>query len=174
MILADEEIKISEKISNEEEFIKLDDNIINIIYNFESNSEKIKKQKELIFNIRTRNLYKMITNLLINKNDVKNIKRIIYRSNIKKRRFDNNFYILNYNIGTNNPVNNVYFYNKNIKDKNNKLKSFNIKRDKVSRLLPVEFEEIYLRIYCKNQDKINYAKKNKKNHRIIKNCIIYL
>ena len=70
MILVDNEMKISSKVYDPEEFIKLNDNILNnILYNT-STSEKMIKAKEIINNIYKRKLYKMIINLLISKENI--------------------------------------------------------------------------------------------------------
>jgi deoxynucleoside triphosphate triphosphohydrolase SAMHD1 len=167
MILVDDEMQISKKVYDPEEFIKLNDNLINLISDNESKSINMIKAKEIIKNIRTRKLYKMITNLLISKENIKNISKELFLDDvIKEEDIIITFIFLNYNMGSCNPVNNIKFYNKNIKDEKGNYKSFNIKKEKVSRLLPIEFEEIYLRIYCKNNKILDYA--NKKINNIIK------
>ena len=104
--LVNEYYNINESINNPESFCKLDDNIIDNIYNtnislFDFRCKKeVYKAKELINKIKTRDLYKVIDESEYNKS-------IEYK----------NVIIIKYCLGKNNPFNNIYFYNKNNLDK---------------------------------------------------------
>ena len=102
LILVNEYYNINKSIMNPELFCKLDDNIIDNVYNTNINlfdfkcKKEIYKAKELINKIKNRKLYK-----LIDESDIIN-----YMDN-------NNIFIVKYSLGNNNPFNNKYLYNKN-------------------------------------------------------------
>ena len=101
LILVNEYYNINKSIMNPELFCKLDDNIIDNVYNTNINlfdfkcKKEIYKAKELINKIKNRKLYK-----LIDESETINY-------------MDNNIFIVKYSLGNYNPFNNIYFYNKN-------------------------------------------------------------
>ena len=87
------------RIINEDqwdEFIKINDNIIDII-NFISNNDKLSKLKEIIHNINTRNIYKSIGEIEVSisngdKEHFKNIKESKLKSLIIIDKIEINYY----------------------------------------------------------------------------------
>lgn len=138
--LVDDELKISQNISNITEFLKLSDNILDYIYYLNSDSENIQKAKKIIYNIKTRNLYKLDNEFILQD---KNISQDILK---KYDYFKNNKYcksinIINYTKGSKNPLDYIYLY-----DNNNKKYLYDSNKLKV---YPNEFQEIILRIFKK-------------------------
>ena len=60
---------------------------------------------------------------------------------------------INYGCGNKNPIDNVQFY-KSYGD----CDTFQIDQNKVSLLLPVKFAETYVRVICRDKNKVKYAK----------------
>lgn len=138
--LVDDELKISQNIANITEFLKLSDNILDYIYYLDSDSENIQKAKKIIYNIKTRNLYKLDNEFILQD---KNISEDILK---KYDYFKNNNYcksinIINYTKGQHNPLDYIYLY-----DNNNKKYLYDSNKLKV---YPNEFQEIILRIFKK-------------------------
>lgn len=106
--LLGEYYKINQSIDKPELFCKLDDNILDFIYNTDIKLFDFKCKKEiynaqmLIEKLKKRELYKLVS-----------IEE--YNKFIKERDSNNNYnYIrVKYSLGINNPFDNIYFYNKN-------------------------------------------------------------
>ena len=158
MKLSEKYLSLSEKIDNPIEFYKITDSIINTVYNLETNDENIIKAKNIIRDIKHRNIYKYIGEVIAKKDDSKfydmgTIYSYIKDSDIYKKINENDLIIENLSIGyKNDPVNNVMFYKKgkNIFE--------NIKKETVSTLLPDHFLDNRIRFYCKNIDKFKLIK----------------
>lgn len=131
LYLANPVLKITDKIWNPELFYKLDDSIIDIIYN--SDDPRLSPAQALIDRIKMRQLYKFVGEFIIEEeyeelepNDCTIIDQ----------------FKLNYSMKNKDPVELIDFY------KDNKI----VKLDKsqVSYLLPDKYEKKFLRIYCKS------------------------
>ena len=133
--LVNDEFKILDKIYNINDFIKLNDSILDEIYFSNSNTENFIKAKQLIERIRNRHLYKLLEEIIVEDynipinilNKYKNIDYTFY------------FYKINYCKGNKNPIDYIEFY------KDNKI----IKLENKSQIVPTKFQEIFLRIYIK-------------------------
>ena len=124
-------LKISEKVDDIEFYLNLTDSIIDII----NLQNSLIKSREIINRIYTRKFYKLLkTDTFELKGNVSNNKEIII-SNIN----------LNLSKGDINPIELIYFFNKNNLDK-----KFNVKADQVSGLIPKSCNEVISRIYIKN------------------------
>ncbi len=124
-------LKISEKVDDIEFYLNLTDSIIDII----NLQNSLIKSREIINRIYTRKFYKLLkTDTFELKGNVSNDKEIII-SNIN----------LNLSKGDINPIELIYFFNKNNLDK-----KFNVKADEVSGLIPKSCNEVISRIYIKN------------------------
>ena len=139
--LIDDELKISNKIFNIEEFISLSDNILDNIFYSSSNSDNINKAKEIIKNIKMRNLYKLESEFILSDTNISD--DILQKYNyFNDNKYCKSFNVINYTKGNNNPLDYIYLYdNKNNKYlyDSNKLKVY-----------PNEFQEIILRVFIKN------------------------
>ena len=144
---ADPFLNISQSIDNMENFIKITDNIIDFI-EF-SNNKDLVKSINLIIKLKTRNLYSFINEINYNKDKVK---KYITKEDFKEKdpSIDIDLIIVHHmTIGYNGiseiPLKNIFFYSH--KDCN---KSFKCEKNKISRLLPKEFEENLLRVFTKD------------------------
>ena len=145
--------KLSEASNDVVAYCKYSDYIINLIQH--SDLENLKPAKNIINRVNKRDLYKFIgelngdidceivLNKLLKKNEKLNSKSLlIYKTSI------------NYGRGNQNPVDKVNFFD----SRNNDYKIGPIRKEDVSDVLPICFEEKIIRIYCKDNDMINEAK----------------
>lgn len=146
--LANEEMNISKSIFDMETFIEMTDDIIDRIYYFPSCSDKINKAKHIIRRLKNRKLYKVVGQIRVEYRDHTINDLIKLDNRISKNDVTVMYNTLNYNMGEHNPVDNIKFYSSDET-------VFNIDKDSVSKLLPNEFQEMYLRVICKNMDKYN-------------------
>ncbi|RIA99444.1 hypothetical protein C1645_747297 [Glomus cerebriforme] len=160
LIEADPILKISESINDPNEYLKMDDTILNKI-EF-SNDEELKKSQDIIKRIRTRNLYKFVDEFLV----PEDLKDKLTEQKInpveiadKELKVDDiivDRLVLNYGMKAENPVNHVKFYDKKKGDK-----VFTLEKSQVSYLVPEQFEELNIRIFSKDPDhkKIEHTRK---------------
>lgn len=151
--LADPILKISNTIENVEEFIKIDDTIIDKIYN--SNDEKLWEAKKIIDNLKKRNLYSFISEKNFNKTNIKKKLTVddiiefncdsLSGSKLIKNDIILHYLCLGYTGYPSNPVDNILFYNLN-----NSTESFKQKKENVSKLIPDLFNENIIRIFSRN------------------------
>ena len=162
--LCENKLKISEKINNPEDFIILNDSILSTIEFMESSDENILKAKEILKNIKLRNLYKYvgeINNSNINVSDFASLKKIILDVN-PEYKFpvsinENDVIIEKLNLSYNfNPLDHVLFY-----ENGNNLIKIN-KTDYMETIRPINEKKI--RLFCKK----------KENLESLQNIIMYL
>ena len=155
-------------INNAEKFLELDDSIIDIIKNFSSNSEvdllenhKLKKAEKIINDLYNRNIYRFVGEILIPNNQyyIPDINEFLSYDNPKDE-----FYLteddieikktsIDYGYGNKNPFQTIYFYNPKVPEKcYKKLQSHSI-------LTPEVFKEYYIKIICKDKNKMERANK---------------
>lgn len=150
---ADKYYNISDSIKNMKEFVKLNDTIFNQI-EFSTNKE-LENARNIIKDIRNRKLYKYI-------GDINNISNINFNksniTNLCNELNSEDIIILQLNRGYSNsdrnPVDFVSFYKLNDLGK-----KFKLSKNNVSALLPSIFQEKIIRVFCKNLNKIDDAKK---------------
>ena len=124
-------LKILEKVNDISKFYKLTDNILDIISYYGD-----EKQINLLNNINSRNLYKMI--IEIGKNQVDNFKNFIKNKGLENEIIIDEI-VLNFSMNNKNPMDHVNFY-----------KDSKIINTKINELLPYKFEEIFYRVYVKD------------------------
>ena len=155
-------------INNAEKFLELDDSIIDIIKNFSSNSDvdllenhKLKKAEKIINDLYNRNIYRFVGEILIPNNQyyIPDINDFLSYDNPK-----DDFYLtkddieikktsIDYGYGNKNPFQTIYFYNPKVPEKCfKKLQSHSI-------LTPEVFKEYYIKIICKDKNKMERANK---------------
>ena len=139
--LANNKYRLFNRIFNIDEFIMLNDNIIDLIYYCYIDDKDIDEAKKIIKDIKERKLYKLVDEILVNKKDIP-IGILKKYNDFKDNTYVYKFFTINYCNGINNPIKNIDFYNKDTKIK--------INYDNISKIIPNIFEEIYLRIYKKN------------------------
>ena len=155
-------------INNAEKFLELDDSIIDIIKNFSNNPDvdlqenhKLKKAEKIVNDLYNRNTYRFVGEILIPNNQyyVPDINEFLSYDNPK-----DDFYLsqddieikktsIDYGNGNKNPFQNIYFYNPKVPEKCfKKLQSHSI-------LTPEVFKEYYIKIICKDKNKMDRANK---------------
>ena len=155
-------------INNAEKFLELDDSIIDIIKNFSNNPDvdlqenhKLKKAEKIVNDLYNRNTYRFVGEILIPNNQyyIPDINEFLSYDNPK-----DDFYLsqddieikktsIDYGNGNKNPFQNIYFYNPKVPEKCfKKLQSHSI-------LTPEVFKEYYIKIICKDKNKMDRANK---------------
>eukprot|EP00124_Ichthyophonus_hoferi_P001366 Ihof_evm14s68 gene=Ihof_evmTU14s68 len=172
MILSNKVLHTSDAINIPELYLMLDDTILNRIAWSDAKTVEIKKAQKIIENIHRRHIYKMAdqinsTALEIptygnNASDAEKeefnrirtaFKQLSAKDIMRFKPVDAQFLEediildgvhIDYAMKSNDPVSNIRFFNR-WSDRT----SFQRDRDDVSRLLPQEFQERFLRIYCR-------------------------
>ena len=169
MILSDNYFNFLHAINTPEEYIKLDDNIINIIENFNERdnpgNKDLLKAANIIKRLRNRDLYKFVGQILIPKNYEKivteiKLEDIICFNNPKDEMYlttedlEISYFSIDYGNGERNPFSSILFY------KNEKpYDCFPItSNNKISLAMPAVFKETYLNMFCKDKKKLPRAK----------------
>ncbi|RIA96134.1 hypothetical protein C1645_815822 [Glomus cerebriforme] len=157
LLEADSVFEISDSINDANRYLKMDDTILNKI-EF-SDDPNLKKSKEIIKRIRTRNLYKFVDEYLVpnelkdklTEKEINEEKIIAYQDNDGLKIDDVIVHrlTLNYGMKDENPVDHVKFY-----DKYTPNKVFKLERSQVSYLVPEQFEELNIRIFTKDREKV--------------------
>ncbi|RIA97929.1 HD phosphohydrolase domain-containing protein [Glomus cerebriforme] len=158
LVEADPVLKISKTVENPEEYLQLNDTILNQI-EF-SKEPSLAKSREIIKRIRTRKLYKFVDEFLVPRelkyhlNEQKiNAREIIAHQAENDRLREDDVIVerlkLNYAMNDENPVDHVKFYNQYKQDE-----VFNLSRSQVSYLVPEQYEEINIRIFARDPEKM--------------------
>ena len=119
----------------------------------------LKKSEKLLLNVQKRKLYKFIGETLLPKDrkgesESKVREDILKRckSQAEKKSIGENLIVdrvkINYGMGDRNPVDHVLFY---LRDDNES--GGYLAREQVSCFIPQIFEECYIRLYCKSEEK---------------------
>ena len=137
--LVDKDYNILSSIDNVDNFVELNDNILEKIYYSDSNKQNINEAKKIIYNIKTRNLYKMVEEILLQ--DSKIPEKINKKYNNFTKDYCYSIIIINYTKKNKNPLDSIYFYKNN-----NKF----IMKNKENEVSIKNFQEIILRIFKKN------------------------
>ena len=166
MILLDPILKLSDSINDIKSFTEIDDNTIMCYPNFLLNHinkniiiDNVINAKNIMDRINNRELYKFIDTIVSKKKiniTWKNFNEIdnkILKEDIHIHIGKIGFYSGN----KSNPLQNISFYNtKNIKKKSKDNKSFTIKNNEISIILPEYQQEYILMIYSTNHNKKKY------------------
>jgi len=163
---ADSYMGISKSVDNIEDYMKLTDHILRDIQNSNSQDPGMKRAKEIVLRIRNRDLYQMVEEVILPHhffdNDGNGEKKDITKSQIIEQHYlecrENNiqpfleekhFCLQNLKLGyalkDKNPVDNTQFWHKS-----NPNKCFKIPKNKVSNMLPTNFQEHVIRIFVKD------------------------
>jgi hypothetical protein len=159
LIYSNKYFNFLEAIHNPSEYIKLDDNILNIIENFDNEDPDLVKASSLVKRIKYRDLYKFIGEILIDfemKIDIAyNDFLCLDNSNnyIKKEDIEIKIFSIDYGFGSKNPFEHTYFYKPE-----DPYKYSTIPCSKISLMVPNNFKEYYIRVYCKQKEKNDRVK----------------
>jgi hypothetical protein len=163
LILSDKHFHFTEAIYNPEEYLKLDDGILNTIENFslKSNDTDLLKASQKVKDLQYRNLYKFVGEILINSAFTASIRLedILSCENPKDEFFlgpddiEMVSHSIDYGNSDRDPYSHIYFYKNE-----NPNEYFTVPSKKVSLSVPNVFKESYLFIYCKNSKKFDRAK----------------
>ncbi|KAF4077906.1 hypothetical protein AMELA_G00193350 [Ameiurus melas] len=153
--------RISEAIEDMEAYTKLTDHIFEqILY---SSDPALSEAQAILQNILYRRLYKCVGQTTPNvhyevsqemlrewSREVSECKPGGNEADLMPEDFIVNVIYMDYGMKEKNPVNNVYFY-----CKNDPTKAIKIRKNQVSKMLPEQFAEQLIRVYCKKTDEKN-------------------
>ncbi|XP_056279077.1 deoxynucleoside triphosphate triphosphohydrolase SAMHD1 isoform X2 [Pseudoliparis swirei] len=161
---------LSTAIDDMEAYTKLTDNVFELILN--SSDPALKDSREILRNVVCRRLYKCLGQTQADKprsatrEDILSWEAALARSVLQSGAQDvrlqpEDFLVsvidMDYGMKDKNPVNHVHFYCKDDPDK-----AIRIRKNQVSKLLPEQFAEQLIRVYCKKTDErsLEAAKKH--------------
>ncbi|KAG0219960.1 SAM domain and HD [Mortierella sp. NVP41] len=158
LLAADSVMGISQAIFDGEQYLHLTDDIIRQIER--SHEPGLEDSKAILKRIRTRNLYKFVDELLIpreklgvlTKENINSTEIVSCQgSNDHLRRDDVivEFLKNNYAMKDQNPVDGIKFFSKT-----NHSASYHIPKEKVSSLIPSEFQENIIRVFSRDPTKV--------------------
>ena len=150
----DKIMKISEAVNDMKRYTVLTDSILYDILRNESGKRVVRKAQELIRCIQERKIYKFCgqtdlpSSFTCPKED-EIVQKLIDLSERKLTKNDIFVSIVEFDFGMKdkNPVDAVRFFDKSRRE------TFPIKREKVSKMLPQNFQETYVRVYAKNPER---------------------
>ncbi|KAF9956608.1 SAM domain and HD [Modicella reniformis] len=158
LLAADQVLGISSAIFNGEDYLHLTDDIVGQIER--SREPGLDESKAIVKRIRTRNLYKFVDELLIPREKLGQLtKQNINSAEIVSHQGPNDhlkeedviveFLRNNYAMKDRNPVDAIKFFTKH-----NQTTSYHIPKEKVSSLIPSEFQENIIRVFTRDPSKI--------------------
>ncbi|KAF9906960.1 SAM domain and HD [Linnemannia zychae] len=158
LLAADRVMGISQAIYNGEEYLHLTDDIIRQIER--SREPGLEDSKAILKRIRTRNLYKFVDELLIpleklgvlTKENINSAEIVSCQGSNDHLQEDDvivEFLKNNYAMKDRNPVDGIKFFSKT-----NHSVSYHIPKEKVSSLIPSEFQENIIRVFSRDPTKV--------------------
>ncbi|EDR41102.1 HD phosphohydrolase domain-containing protein [Dictyostelium discoideum AX4] len=169
---ADQFLKISDQLEDPKEFINLSDSLLRRIET--SKEPELEKSRKIIKNIRNRNLYKFVDEIIVSTDkirwsadslaeDIAKVGNGILESDIIVQNLK-----LNYAFKDKDPVQSTRFYTRY-----DSTQSFTIKKEETSHLIPNQFQEERIRIFCRSKEKCEQVqtafRKLLKNHNLSPN-----
>ncbi|CAG2252869.1 SAMHD1 [Mytilus edulis] len=149
---------MSEAWKYPEVYVKLTDNVFDGILMEKNPKKDMKKAQELINNVYKRKLYKRVYETPpVKKVQEKgeDLENLLLQTELTEDDFAVQKVTYSYGKGTDNPITSVYFYTKD-----NDTDCFpSTTSKKTSLFLPETFQEEILRVYSKNDEKIEILKK---------------
>ncbi|KAF9313226.1 SAM domain and HD [Podila horticola] len=158
LLAADQVMKISSAIFSGPEYLHLTDDIIRQIER--SREPGLETSQAILKRIRTRNLYKFVDELLIpreklrilTKENINSLEIVSCQSPNDHLQVDDvivEFLKNNYAMKDQNPVDGIKFFSKT-----NNSASYHIPKEKVSSLIPSEFQENFIRVFSRDPTKV--------------------
>ncbi|KAI9499236.1 HD phosphohydrolase domain-containing protein [Zychaea mexicana] len=163
MIHADSQLGISSAVDKPEEYLNLTDDILRVIER--SKTKELEKSRSIMRRLRTRDLYKFVDEFLLptelaahmNKSTITATEIVSHQSNNDYLTEDDvivKWIKINYAMKDRNPVDSIRFYSKF-----NDNESFTIPKQQVSYMIPQQFEEVVVRVFTRNPQKITAIQK---------------
>ncbi|KAI9278654.1 HD phosphohydrolase domain-containing protein [Phascolomyces articulosus] len=163
MIHADSSLGISSAVDKPEEYLNLTDDILRVIER--SKSDGLAKSRSIMRRLRTRDLYKFVDEFLlpteleshINKHTITESEIISHQStgdNLTEEDVIVKWIKINYAMKDRNPVDSIRFYSKF-----NDHESFTIPKQQVSYMIPQQFEEVIVRVFTRDPQKVTAIQK---------------
>ncbi|KAG0343828.1 SAM domain and HD [Podila humilis] len=158
LLAADKVLGISSAIYSAPDYLELTDDIIRQIER--SKEPGLEESKAILRRIRTRNLYKFVDELLIpreklpmltkeNVNPLEIVSCQGPNDHLEVEDVIVEFLKNNYAMKDRNPVDGIKFFSKN-----NHAVSYHIPKEKVSSLIPSEFQENFIRVFSRDVTKV--------------------
>ncbi|KAF9350195.1 SAM domain and HD [Mortierella sp. AD094] len=158
LLAADNVMGISSAIFNGEKYLHLTDDIVRQIER--SHEPGLEESKAILKRIRTRNLYKFVDELLIPREKLGRLTKQNVNSaeivscqgpndHLKEEDVIVEFLKNNYAMKDQNPVDGIKFFSKT-----NHSVSYHIPKEKVSSLIPSEFQENIIRVFARDPSKV--------------------
>uniref|UniRef100_A0A3Q1G5H2 Deoxynucleoside triphosphate triphosphohydrolase SAMHD1 n=1 Tax=Acanthochromis polyacanthus TaxID=80966 RepID=A0A3Q1G5H2_9TELE len=158
---------LSTAIDDMKAYTKLTDHVFEQILN--SSSPELAEARQILKNIICRRLYKCVGQTQAEKPMAETIQSWevelaqsipqtgSQEASLQPEDFVVNVIVMDYGMKDENPINNVRFY-----CKNDLTKAIQIRKNQVSKLLPEQFAEQLIRVYCKKRDEksLDAAKKH--------------
>eukprot|EP00795_Rhopilema_esculentum_P001782 gene1782-16269_t len=144
-------LKISESIHDMVAYSKISDSIFSMIEN--SSDPQLQEARDLLRRIRKRDLFKLIGQTILKVKILKCREEETRKEIVASSKFLNPddfiVHIINFDYGMKdkNPMDFLRFYHKS--DPNVAVK---VRKDQVSQMLPEQFAENHLRLYCRSRD----------------------
>ncbi|XP_029912102.1 deoxynucleoside triphosphate triphosphohydrolase SAMHD1-like isoform X1 [Myripristis murdjan] len=138
-------IKLSETIDNMSAYTKLTDSVFDQILN--SPDVNLQGAREILNKIIRRQIYKCLGKIRSEAKKAREIKnKWVKDSKTHHKDFVLDVVTLDYGMKDKDPIDKVYFYSKKNPDKPKR-----ISKEQVSKLLPADFDETFLRVYWKGE-----------------------
>ncbi|KAI9343829.1 hypothetical protein BD770DRAFT_397934 [Pilaira anomala] len=162
-LAANNYLKIADSVSNPEDYLFMTDDIIRNIER--SKCPELAESRQIVKNIRTRNLYKFVDEFLVPPELESRLnKDTITSQDIANHQTGNaglvqedvivTFTKINYSMNESNPVDSIRFFSRY-----NDQESFNISKKKVSYMIPSKFQDINIRIFTRDPTKMQAIQK---------------
>ncbi|CAO3687955.1 hypothetical protein G6F70_003663 [Rhizopus microsporus] len=162
-LAANDYLKIADMVDNPEDYLYLTDNIVHTIEC--SKCPELEEARGIIKRIRKRELYKFVDEFLVPPELEGHLNQnVINAQNIVNYQSDNaglveddvivRFTKINYAMNDNNPVDSIRFFSKF-----NENESFNISKQKVSYMIPSKFQDVNIRVFTRNPQKMQAVQK---------------
>ncbi|KAN0026321.1 hypothetical protein ACTFIV_007305 [Dictyostelium citrinum] len=169
---ADHFLKISDQLDDPKEFINLSDSLLRRIET--SKEPELEKSRKIIKNIRNRNLYKFVDEIIVSTDKIKWSADSLAQDIAKEGNgiLESDIIVqnlkLNYAFKDKDPVQSTKFYTRY-----DSTQSFIIKKEETSHLIPNQFQEERIRIFSRNKEKCEQVqtafRKLLKNHNLSPN-----
>lgn len=155
LLAADKHLKISDSIYDPEEYMYLTDSIISDIE--KSKNDELLEARNILKRLRKRQLYKFADQYPVpaickdyyDKEKVNSDLISRFSSGLTANDIILDWNYMNYGMKGDNPVNCVKFYGKYDQDT-----TFYMKHDELNYLVPEKFEELTLRVYARDPEKV--------------------
>ncbi|XP_022928109.1 deoxynucleoside triphosphate triphosphohydrolase SAMHD1 homolog [Cucurbita moschata] len=155
LLKANDYLEISSHIHDPSQYWKLDDSVVKTIET--ASDQELKESRDLILQIRRRNLYQFCNEYAVPKDKLENFKDVTAKDIVCSQKNggvmlqEDDVAVSNVRIdltrGRNNPLERIHFF----KDYESNDK-FKISDDRISHLLPTSYQDMIVRVYSKKPE----------------------